>query len=218
MTLHGWPQSPAEARALQLVLAPRLDFDSALDLAAVSTVAGVDVSVRAGQSTAAVVVQRRSDFVVLDSAVARLPTPFPYVPGLLSFREIPVILEAWNALTTRPDAVLVDGMGRIHPRRIGLASHLGLWIDRPTVGVGKTHFLGVYQPPGKARGEWSPLVDSGEVLGAVLRTRAGVKPVYVSSGHRIDLDSALALVLACTTRYRLPEPIRAAHALAGSID
>lgn len=218
MTLHAWPQSTAEAKAIQLALAPRLDFDTPLDLASVATVAGVDVSVRDGLSTAAVVVLRRADFAVLDSAVARLPTPFPYVPGLLSFREIPVILEAWNALTTRPDAVLVDGMGRIHPRRIGLASHLGLWIDRPTVGVGKTHFLGEYQPPGMERGEWSPLVDLDEVLGAVLRTRAGVKPVYVSSGHRIDLDSALPLVLACTTRYRLPEPIRAAHALAGSID
>ncbi|MBW7877799.1 MAG: deoxyribonuclease V [Anaerolineae bacterium] len=218
MILHDWPASTAEAKAIQLALASRVDFDSPLDLASVETVAGVDVSVRNRQSTAAVVVMRRSDFTVLDTAVARIPTPFPYVPGLLSFREIPVILLAWDTLKIQPDVALVDGMGRIHPRQIGLACHLGLWIDRPTVGVGKSHLLGDYQPPGVERGEWSPLVYKDEMLGAVLRTRAGVKPVYVSSGHRVDLDSALALVMACTTRYRLPEPIRAAHVLAGSID
>jgi deoxyribonuclease V len=213
--MHAWTLTPTEAVALQRQLVGQLDHASPLNLADVRVVAGVDVGVRDEVSTAAVVALSFPDLHIIESVTARLPTRFPYVPGLLSFREGEVILEAHARLSVQPDAYLFDGMGRIHPRRIGVASHLGLWLNKPTVGVGKTHLLGSYDAPADHAGAWSPLSDAGEILGAVLRTRARVKPVYVSSGHRIDLASALALVMACTTRYRLPEPIRAAHQAAG---
>lgn len=215
MTLHPWDLTPAEAVALQRELAARIDFTTPLDLAAVRIVAGVDVSVRDDRSTAAIVALSFPDLRVLDRATATAPAAFPYIPGLLSFREIPVLLQAHARLSVRPDAYLVDGMGRIHPRRIGIAAHLGLWLDAPTVGVGKTHFIGQYDPPPNTRGGFSPLTDRGELLGVVLRTRENVKPVYISPGHRIDLDSAIRLVMACTTKYRLPDPIRHAHTTAG---
>jgi deoxyribonuclease V len=126
-----------------------------------------------------------------------------------------VLEDAFTRVQTEPDVLLFDGMGRIHPRRIGIAAHMGLWLERPTIGVGKTHLIGTYDAVPETRGGFALLRDRGEVLGAVLRTRERVKPVYVSVGHRADLDSALALVMACTTRYRLPEPIRAAHNAAG---
>jgi len=207
--------SPAEAVALQRRLVAQLDHTRPLDLTNVKIVAGVDVSVRDNVSTAAVVALSFPDLRVLETVTASIPTPFPYVTGLLTFREGEAILAAHAKLKAQPDAYLFDGMGRIHPRRIGVASHMGLWLDKPTVGVGKTHLLGRYADPALDRGAASPLTDGGEVLGVVLRTRAQVKPVYVSSGHHIDLDSAIALVLACTTRYRLPDPIRAAHNAAG---
>jgi deoxyribonuclease V len=146
--------------------------------------------------------------------VARLPTRFPYVPGLLSFRELPVVLDALARLAVIPDVILCDGQGRAHPRRFGIACHLGVLLDLPTVGVGKTRLVGRHAEPGPDKGDWAPLLDDGEVIGAVLRTRAGVKPLYISVGHRISLDSAITLTLACLTRYRLPETTRAAHRLA----
>lgn len=213
--MHAWNITPSEAIRLQKELATRLDHSTPLDLSAVRIVAGVDVSVRDNVSTAAVVALTFPGLAVIEAALASIPTPFPYVTGLLTFREGEAILAAHAKLTVQPDAYLFDGMGRIHPRRIGVASHMGLWLDKPTIGVGKTHLIGTYDAPADEAGAWSPLVDRGETLGVVLRTRAHVKPVYVSSGHRIDLPSALELVMACTTRYRLPEPIRAAHAAAG---
>lgn len=215
--MHAWNITPAEAIALQRVLATQLDHTRPLDLNQVHIVAGVDVSVQNNISTAAVVALTFPDLRVIEVVTAQIPTPFPYVPGLLTFREGAAILAAQAKLTVQPDAYLFDGMGRIHPRRIGVASHLGLWLGKPTVGVGKTHFLGDYETPAEEAGAWSVLTDKGEVLGAVLRTRARVKPVYVSSGHLIALESALNLVIACTTRYRLPEPIRAAHNAAGAV-
>lgn len=213
--MHAWDITPAEAIHLQRELAAQLDHTRPLELADIQRVGGVDVSVNDNRSTAAVVVLSFPDLRVIESVTAQIPTPFPYVPGLLSFREGAAILAAHAQLATQPDVYLFDGMGRIHPRRIGVASHLGLWLNKPTIGVGKTHLLGTYDPPAEDAGAWSPLTDHGEVLGAVVRTRARVKPVYVSSGHLIDLESALRVVLACTTRYRLPDPIRAAHIAAG---
>ncbi len=215
--MHTWNITPTEAVALQHRLAAQLDHTPPLDLSRVKIVAGVDVSVRDNISTAAVVALSFPDLQVLETVTAHIPTPFPYVPGLLTFREGEAILAAHAQLQAQPDVYLFDGMGRIHQRRIGVASHMGLWLNRPTVGVGKSHLLGDYAEPGVEAGSWSPLTVKGEVLGVVLRTRTNVKPVYVSSGHLIDLDSALKLVLACTTRYRLPEPIRAAHNAAGRV-
>lgn len=218
-SLHDWALPPGEAIALQTTYAARL-IDRPLPLDGVRTVAGVDVSVKpdaTGQpiSRAAVVVLAFPSFEVIEVASAAMPTPYPYIPGLLTFREGPVLVRAFQQLTHIPDVFLFDGMGRAHPRRMGIAAHLGLWLERPTVGCGKTHFIGMFDPVPVERGTFSPIHDRGEVIGAALRTRANVAPVYISPGHLCDLPSALALTMACTTRYRLPEPIRAAHHAAG---
>lgn len=218
---HDWSMTPREAIALQNQLACLVIADLPLMLDSVRLVAGVDVSVKPDPATgqdisrAAVAVLNFPGLEVLEVARAAMPTPFPYIPGLLSFREGPVLVQAFEKLQHTPDVFLFDGMGRAHPRRIGIASHMGLWLDRPTVGCGKTHLLGTNAPVGSEAGSYSPLMDRDEIIGAVLRTRAHVKPVYISAGHRIDLESALALTMRCTTRYRLPEPIRAAHHAAG---
>lgn len=214
--LHDWDLTPAEARALQTELAQRLE-DRPLALDELRWVAGVDVSVRDEMAQAAVVVLSFPALEIVETVTARRPVSYPYIPGLLSFREGPVLLEAFAKLRRTPDVLLFDGMGRIHPRRLGIAAHMGLWLGWPTLGIGKTHFLGEYAPPGLAQGERSDLTYQGERLGVVLRTRARVKPVYVSAGHLLDLESAVALALACTMRYRLPQPIRAAHLAAGRI-
>jgi deoxyribonuclease V len=213
---HPWDLEPAEAILLQRRLAALVDRQTPLDLDAVQWVAGVDVSVKDNISRAAIVVMTFPGLLQVEFATARMPTPMPYVPGLLSFREGPAILAAHAKLTHRPDVYIFDGMGIIHPRRLGIASHMGLWLDAPSVGCGKSHFIGEYDLPGVEKGAYTPLYDKGEQLGVVLRTRANVKPVYVSPGHRATIDTARELVMRCTTRYRLPEPIRAAHKVAGA--
>ncbi|MFN8378405.1 MAG: endonuclease V [Anaerolineae bacterium] len=217
--LHNWNVTPAEAIAIQREMVVRLT-QQPLDLTQVRQVAGVDVSVRPdanGQpvSQAAVVVLTFPEMTVVEVVRRSMPTPFPYIPGLLTFREGPVLIEAFSALEHTPDAFLFDGMGIAHPRRMGIAAHLGLWLDRPTVGVGKTHLFGKYTDPLDERGSWTPLSSGNDVIGAVLRTRPAIKPLFISPGQRMDLPSALALVMACTGRYRLPVPIRAAHNAAG---
>jgi deoxyribonuclease V len=212
--LHDWRMTPQQAVELQKVLASQV-VSQPLPLESVRCVAGVDVSVQDGISHAAVVVMACPDLAIIETVTASQPTPFPYVPGLLSFREGPVLAEAFQRLRHMPDAFLFDGMGLAHPRRLGIACHLGLWLQRPTLGCGKTHFIGEYDEPPHERGAWKPIYHHGEVIGAVLRTRPRVKPVYVSVGHLMDLPSAIALTMRCTTRYRLPEPIRAAHQTAG---
>ncbi|MBP8973812.1 MAG: deoxyribonuclease V [Anaerolineae bacterium] len=209
--LHRWDVAPDEAIRLQRALAPRVIADQPLPLESIRLVAGVDVSVKDDRSRAAVVVLRLPALEVVETVTAERPTPFPYVPGLLSFREGAVILDALGRLTSTPDVFLFDGQGTIHPRRIGIACHIGLFLDAPAVGCAKSLLVGHHVPLPAEKGAWVPLLDRGEVIGAVLRTRANVKPVYVSVGHRATLDDARALVLACTTRYRLPEPTRRAH-------
>lgn len=215
LPLHRWDISPAEAVALQRQLAPRVETVDRLP-ADIRRVAGVDVGFEDDGriSRAAVAVLSFPDLAPLEQAVARLETGFPYVPGLLSFRELPAVLAALEQLSAPPDVILCDGQGRAHPRRFGIACHLGLLLDIPTVGVGKTRLVGEHGDPGPSRGDRVALVDRGEVIGAVLRTRPGVKPLFVSGGHRVGLESAIRLTLACVTRYRLPETTRAAHRLA----
>jgi deoxyribonuclease V len=162
---------------------------------------------------AAVVVIRLPGFHVVETAGVRAQARFPYVPGLLSFRESPAGLEAWEKLRTRPDCLICDGHGYAHPRRFGFACHFGLLVDLPTIGLAKSVLVGRFDPPGAARGSATDLTDAGEVIGAAVRTREGAEPVFVSVGHRIDLPRAVATVLACTAGYRLPEPARRAHAL-----
>jgi deoxyribonuclease V len=212
---HSWNLSPTEAIALQKRLAPLVDRESPLDLLNLNWVAGIDVSVKNEISRASVVMLSFPDLTIAETVTAQMPTPFPYIPGLLSFREGQVILAAYEKLKQAPDAIIIDGMGIMHPRRLGIASHIGLWLDVPTVGCGKTYFLGTYADPAPEKGAWQPLFHEGEILGAVLRTRDNVKPVYISVGHRATLETACELVMRCVTRYRLPEPIRAAHNAAG---
>ncbi len=178
--------------------------------------AGVDVGFEAqGRITrAAVALLDYPSLTLHEQAIARAPTRFPYVPGLLSFREVPAILAALAQLQTPPDLLLCDGQGIAHPRRLGIAAHLGLLCDLPSIGVAKSRLIGTYEPPGGERGDWSPLLDKGERVGAVLRTRAGVSPLFISPGHRIGLQSSIDWVMRCTTRYRLPETTRWAHRLA----
>ena len=185
-------------------------------LGPVRHVCGVDVGFEAGGTItrAAVAVLSFPALEPVESAIARRKTSFPYVPGLLSFRETPAVLDALGRLKTAPDLLLCDGQGVAHPRRCGLASHIGLAANIPSIGVAKTRLIGVHRDPPDRRGAWAPLVDAGETIGAVLRTRAGVKPVYVSIGHRVSLATAIRFTLACCTRYRLPETTRRAHRLA----
>jgi deoxyribonuclease V len=213
---HPWQVTPAEAMAIQERLRPVVVTED--DLGPVRHVAGVDVGFLQGNAVAraAVVVLSFPDLQPVEQAVAQRPAAFPYVPGLLSFREAPAALAALAQLATRPDLLLCDGQGLAHPRRFGLACHIGLLSDFPAIGVAKTRLVGQHEPLPSSRGSWRPLTDDGEVIGAVLRTRDGVKPLYVSIGHRISLESAVEIVLACAPRYRLPETTRRAHRLASS--
>lgn len=208
---HAWDVSPREAVAIQHTLAAHVR-EAPLE-GPVETVAGIDVSIRGDLAQAAIVVVRVADLAVVDRAIWRSEVPFPYVPGLLSFREVPVILPALARLQVRPDVLMTDSQGRAHPRRMGLAAHLGAMLDWPAVGVAKSLLTGRFSDLGPEKGDRAPLVDRGEVVGVALRTRVNVKPVYVSVGHRMTLDDAIALTLACTTRYKLPEPTRLAHKL-----
>ncbi len=215
MIPHRWDLAPTEAIALQKELASQVDTSTPLDLSNLHYVAGVDVSVKDDISRAAIVVLSFPDLQKVEAATARMPTPFPYISGLLSFREGEVILAAHDKLSVAADAYIFDGQGIAHPRRIGIAAHIGLWWDRPTVGCGKTRLIGKHDEPGLQKGAMAPLVDKGEVIGQVVRTRTNVKPVFISAGHRATLETACALIIRCSTRYRLPEPIRAAHNMAG---
>jgi deoxyribonuclease V len=215
-TLHEWNVTPREAIALQQRLRRRVLAEDRLGR--VRHVAGTDAACeQEGRITrAAVAVLSFPALELVDHAVVRLPTRFPYVPGLLSFREAPALLAALAQLEVRPDLILCDGHGLAHPRRCGLASHLGLWCNIPTIGVAKSRLCGAAREPPQRRGAWTPLTADGETIGAVLRTRAGVNPVYVSVGHRVSLPTAIAYTMACVTRYRLPETTRWAHRLASA--
>jgi deoxyribonuclease V len=215
---HSWDLTTEEARVLQRRLAKRVVAETTFDPAAVQSVAGVDVSFQEGMARAAVVVLSFPRLEPLGYARAEMPATFPYVPGLLTFREGPSVLAALDKLGHWPDLFVFDGQGVAHPRRIGLAAHMGVLLDRPSVGCAKTRLVGTYREPDEAKGDWVPLYDREEVIGAVVRSRTGVKPVFVSIGHRLDLPTAVDLVLRCTTRYRLPETTRYAHRVAAGMD
>jgi deoxyribonuclease V len=215
---HRWDVSPQEAVAIQQELRREIVSDRPLDLDAIRLVAGVDVSVKDNVSHAAIIVVRWPGLDMVETALARRPTPFPYVPGLLSFREGPVLEDAFGKLESEPDVFVFDGMGIAHPRRMGIAAHMGLWLERPTIGCGKTRLCGRHAPVPPEKGAHVPLIDKGETIGAVLRTRANVNPVFISPGHLADIPTATDLVLRLTTRYRLPEPIRMAHNAAGDFE
>ena len=213
--LHEWELTLAEAVALQQELRGRLCLQAGLD--PVKRVAGVDVSFRGDAARAAVVVLSFPELEPVDQAGAVVPITFPYIPGYLSFREGPAVLAAFERLTLWPDLVLFDGQGTAHPRRFGLACHLGLFLDLPSIGCAKSRLWGICAEPGSNRGDWASLYDGEEVIGAALRSRPGTRPLYVSPGQRMDLPTAIRFVLACCRRYRLPETTRWAHRRAGSL-
>lgn len=209
--LHSWDIRREDAPALQKELASRVDAQT--PLRDYRLVAGADVSYNRFSPTfyAAVVVLKAVDWSVVEVQGAVRESHFPYRSGLLSFREAPALLDAFAKVQSRPDAVLIDGHGIAHPRRLGLAAHVGLWLEVPTVGFAKTLLHGHCEDPGEKVGAGAAIVARGEVIGEVVRTKTRANPVYVSVGHRIDLASAVRLVLACCHGYRLPEPIRQAH-------
>ena len=214
--MHSWPTDVASAREVQETLRSQVIREDALG--AVRYVAGVDVGFEdKGRTTrAAVAVLEFPGLALHHQAISRSPTRFPYIPGYLSFRELPAVLQALDRLTVMPDLLLCDGQGLAHPRRFGLACHLGVLTDIPSIGVAKSRLIGVHDDPPKEKGRWVPLMDKGETIGAVVCTRNNVSPVYVSLGHRISLPTAIDYVLGCTTRFRLPETTRWAHRLASA--
>ncbi|MFG6100835.1 deoxyribonuclease V [Leptothoe sp. EHU-05/26/07-4] len=211
-----WPQDTGGAIAIQNRL--RSQVITTDQFAAITTVAGIDAGFEQdGTITrAAVVVLQLPELTLLEQAIAYRPTTFPYVPSLLSFREMPTVLDALRQLILEPDLILCDGAGIAHPRRLGIASHLGVLMDKPTIGVAKSRLLGTHGELPADKGAWVPLMDRGERIGAVLRSRTGTKPLFVSAGHRISLETAVDYVLQCTPKYRLPETTRLADRLASN--
>jgi deoxyribonuclease V len=209
--LHTWQVSTTQALEIQRNLAGKIITSDNLPLPRL--VAGLDVSVsRSGAARAAAVVLTFPELGLVETKTVQGKVSFPYVPGLLSFREIPITLEVCKEIRSVPDLLIVDGQGYAHPRRIGLASHLGLLLNIPTIGCAKSHLYGNYSDPGPRRGDLSQIeAENGEVIGAVVRTKADVKPLFISIGHRITLSSAIYWVLQCSRGYRLPEPTRLAH-------
>jgi deoxyribonuclease V len=217
--LHEWSLTPREAVELQKRLRGQVRLAPLKKK--IETVAGADISFNKFEPTvyAGVVVLRLPSLEVVEEVGVVSEAHFPYIPGLLSFRETPSVLEAWAKLKTEPDALMLDGQGYAHPRRFGIACHVGLLIDRPTLGCAKSVLVGRYEEPGEGRGSRTPLVDpkTGETLGAALRTKTRVQPIYVSAGHLIDLEGAVELTLACDGGYRQPEPTRRAHLLVNAL-
>ncbi|MCA3749137.1 MAG: endonuclease V [Rubrobacter sp.] len=209
--VHGFDLTPAEARRLQEELAGRVVCGPPLEVGEVRYVAGADVSTEGGRAYATVAVLDFPGLSVGEVRGFEAPLRFPYIPGLLAFREVPAVVGALGQVETPVDALICDAQGRAHPRRMGLACHVGLFVDVPTIGCAKSRLVGGFREPGEKKGSVSDLVHRGEVVGKVVRTRDRVSPVFVSVGNRVDLGGAVELVLACCTRYRLPEPIRQAH-------
>ncbi|MEH2213530.1 deoxyribonuclease V [Nostoc sp.] len=212
---HAWPSTLEEAIVIQETLQNQVITEDRLQ-EPIQYVAGVDMGFEADGtiSRAAVAVLSFPDLQIIETSLAHRPTTFPYVPGFLSFREIPAVLDALEKIKTTPDIILCDGQGIAHPRRLGIASHLGLLIDIPTIGVAKSRLIGKHEELAETKGSTQPLIYNGETIGAVLRSRTGVKPLYISSGHRISLPTAIDYVLRCTPKYRLPETTRIADKLA----
>ena len=212
--LHNWNLTPQEAVRIQSEFRDRLVLQ--WDARPVSTIGGVDVSIQGEFTRAAIVVLRYPELTPIEAAVEDAPLVFPYIPGLLAFREGPAILAAWSNLQNKPDLLMFDGQGIAHPRGVGIASHMGLWLERPTIGVAKSRLYGLHAEVGLRRGDRAELIDkNGSVIGAVVRTREKTKPLYLSPGHLMDVEHAVEFVMACCTGYRLPEPTRWAHKVAG---
>lgn len=215
--LHPWNLPIAQAKALQAQLAQKVRNNRTFDPIAVHRVAGVDVSFRGEMARAAIVILGFPGLEPVDYALAEVQVACPYVPGLLAFREGPSVLAALERLHTWPDLFLFDAHGLAHPRRLGLAAHMGVILDWPSIGCAKSRLIGHHDNLAEDAGAWVPLVDAGQTIGAAVRSRTGVQPVYVSIGHRIDLPTAIDFVIRCTRGRRLPETTRYAHQLASGV-
>ena len=212
--LHSWDLTPQEAMRIQKEFRERLVLH--WDDRPVATIGGVDVSIKTELTRAAIVLLSYPELTPVEAVVAETPLLFPYIPGLLAFREGPAVLAAWHKLQNKPDMLMFDGQGIAHPRGVGIASHMGLWLERPTIGVAKSRLYGLHTEVGPARGDRADLLDKNtNVIGAVVRTRERTNPLYISPGHLMDVEHAVQFVIACTTGYRLPEPTRWAHKVAG---
>lgn len=214
---HRWDLSVPEAVALQQALRSRVIRANGFRPDQLRRILGVDASYSAyqAQGRAALVLCSFPDLAVLEQAVGARRSVFPYVPGLLSFREVPLVLDAFARLREQPDLLLVDGHGYAHPRRFGIASHLGVYLDLPSIGCAKSRLVGSYDEPGPEPGDRAPLTHRGETIGIVLRAKRRTNPLFISVGHKIDLETAVDVVLRCLRGYRLPEPTRLADRLAG---
>ena len=214
--LHRWDLPPQEAAKVQSQLRERLELR--WDGREVEFVGGVDIGLRGEMALAAIVILSYPELEPIEAVTAQVPVLMPYISGFLAFREGPAVLSAWERVRRKPDLLLFDGQGIAHPRGVGIASQMGLWLETPSIGVAKSRLYGVHDEPGPGRGERAVLKDSsqaGKAIGMVLRTRERVKPVYVSPGHLIDLERAVDFTMRCTTKYRLPEPTRWADKVAG---
>lgn len=212
--LHHWDLAPEEAARIQIELRERLVLS--WDGRPVTRIGGVDVSIKPDTARAALVVIRYPELSPVEAAIADAPLVFPYIPGLLAFREGPAILAAWKKLQNKPDLLMFDGQGIAHPRGMGIASLMGLWLELPTIGVAKSRLFGRHTEVGPHQGDRAELVDrAGRIIGTVLRTRERTNPLYISPGHLIDVKNATEFVAACNAGYRLPEPTRWAHKVAG---
>jgi deoxyribonuclease V len=215
--MHSWNLTPTEAIALQKELSAQIILKD--DFKKIKTLAGADLALSENkkEAYAGVIVFEFPSLKEIERIYTVEPLTFPYIPGLLSFREGPILLKAFEKLKNQPDLILFDGQGIAHPRRLGIASHMGLLLDRPTIGCAKSLLCGKYKEPGIKRGSGSPLIDHGEVIGAVLRTRDGVNPIFISVGHRISLESAIKIVLQCHSGFRIPKPTREADIFVGQL-
>lgn len=209
--LHEWDVKPARAIELQNEWRAKVKIEA--PKREIYTIAGCDISFNKFSETiyAGIVVWEIATQKIIEQQGVVTTAQFPYIPGLLSFREVPALLEAWAKLESEPDAVMLDGQGIAHPRRIGVGAHFGLLVERPTLGCAKSVLVGKFDDPAPERGHWSPMIHKGETVGAALRTKNKVQPVYISPGHLMDLPTAIDLALQCDGGYRVPEPTRQAH-------
>ena len=214
---HSWNITPTEAIAIQKELRSKVELTSLEK--EIHLIGGADISFNKYSEIiyAGIVVLKLPELVEVTRSIVVTRTSFPYIPGLLSFRETPALLEAWEKLDTRPDVMILDGQGIAHPRRLGIATHFGLLTGIPSIGCAKSLLTGKYDPPLNKKGTWSSLMDQNEQIGVILRTRENVKPVFVSPGHKIDFATSVELVMRCCTKYRLPETTRLAHRLVNEL-
>ena len=209
INLHPWHNSPSAAKKIQAKLRKKVETDR--PIGKINLIAAADASFRNNYAYAAVAVFTYPDLELKEVQTGKAKLRFPYIPGLLTFREGPVLMKAFKKIKSEPDVIIFDGQGIAHPQRMGIATHMGILLDRPTIGCAKSKLVGNYHEPGKEKGRFSNLYLDGEIVGAALRTRTGAKPVFVSSGYKIDLPSAIKIIRACSKAYRIPEPIRFVH-------